>query len=89
MKPTRAEVKIAVTTIIAEITGLKPQKIKEEHVLKEHPLYMDDMQLIRLALELRKYIKSFDKTKTILVATIRKSGLTVGKLIDLVYNLLK
>lgn len=89
MKPTRAEVAQAVIAAIATVSGLSIQDIEEDQVLKEYPIYLDDPQLAKLALKLRKYIKSIDDTKTILVATIRKSGMTVGQLIDYIYKLLK
>ena len=88
MKPTREQVAEAVIAAVATVSGLKPEKIKEEHVLKEHPLNLDDQQLNRLTLKLREYIKSIDPAKTIWVTTVRKSGQTVKGLIDYIFKLL-
>jgi len=86
MKPTRDQVKAAVIVALAEVSGLSPEKIKEEQVLKEYPLVLDDQQLNRLTLKLREYIKSIDPPKTIWVTTVRKSGQTVKGLTDYIFK---
>jgi len=88
MKPTRQEVAAAVIAAVAKVSGLQPEKIKEEYILKEHPLKLDDQQLNRLTLKLRKYIKSVDSAKTIWASTVQKSGQSVEGLIDYIFKLL-
>jgi hypothetical protein len=82
----RAEVAKSVISIIAAFTGLSTGQIKEEMVLTDPPLSFDSTGLAFLAMALRGYIKSLNDKQTITVTVVRKPGLTVGGLIDLVHS---
>lgn len=87
--PTKEEVTKKVKTEVANEAAISPDKIKEEHVLTDYPIYLDKVALGMLTLTLRRYIKTYNSDKTILVKEVRKSGLTVKALIALIYEKLK
>ncbi|WP_299531847.1 hypothetical protein [Ulvibacterium sp.] len=73
-----------VKAYIGSHTGINPNRIKDEYVLKKHPLKFDDAKLAFLALSLRGYIKSHNPSATILVKELRKKDLDVKKTYELV-----
>ncbi|RQO77747.1 hypothetical protein DBR40_07165 [Pedobacter sp. KBW01] len=87
--PTKEEVTRKVTTEVAKEAGISPDRVKEEHVLADYPIYLDKVALGMLTLTLRKYIKTYRSDQTIVVKEVRKSGLTVKSLIELIYEKLK
>lgn len=87
--PTKAEVSQKVKTEIATLANIDVDLVKDEHILTDAPLNLDKVALGVLTLILRKYIKSYRHDKTLLVKDVRKSGLTVKTLIDLIYKTLQ
>lgn len=57
--------------------------------LKKHPLKMGDAILVLLAMSLRPYVKKYDKKKTVFSKEVKKKGLTVKGLYELIYNKIK
>lgn len=82
----RAEVAQNVLKIISSFTNLKPALIKESQVLTKPPLLFDSTRLTFLALSLRGYVKLHNNSQTVLATEVKKSGLTVEGLIDLVHK---
>jgi hypothetical protein len=79
--PTKQQITTKVNGTIKDMTGLSP---KPGNVLADAPLRMDSTSLANLALGLRNYVKGFDPEQTVTVTEVRKSGLTVEQLIDLI-----
>lgn len=77
-------IKQNVKAYISSFANMPLAKIKDEYVLKEDPLILDDSKLGFLALSLRGYIKSINPSATITVKEIRSKGLTVKKTYELV-----
>ncbi len=84
---TRDEVKNAVITTIAGFTRLPTIQIEPEMELNGPFLALDANQLTFMAMTLRGYVKYYSSGKeTVVVSELRKSGLTVSKLINLIYK---
>jgi hypothetical protein len=87
--PTKAEVRDAVVWYLAGFTGISPTSIKDESELKGPPLRFDDNRLAFLAMSLRGYVKNHRDSVTVSVGELRKAGLTVGGLVDLIHGKVK
>ena len=85
--PTKAEVSVRVKGFIEAFSD--SDEVDEDNVLAEAPLSMDATALGYLATTLRQYVKFHNDKVTILVGEVRKSGLTVLGLIDLVFKRIK
>jgi len=77
-------VKQNVKAYIASYANYPTADIKDEHVLKNAPLKLDDSKLTFLAMALRAYVKSYNPDKTILATELRKKDFDVKKTYDLV-----
>lgn len=80
----KEKIKADVISYIAAYANLSPTKIKEEYILKEHPLHYDDMSLANLIILLRAYLRGKNPKATLFSSEIRKKGLTVKNLIQLI-----
>jgi hypothetical protein len=88
--PRREEVCQAVIDRVAGFCHIENQYVKPECILKEPPLSMDLDGLIYLAKSLRNYVQYYsDQAETLEEKEVEKSGLTVGDLIDIVYERVK
>lgn len=84
--PTTEEVQEKVNLDLAEYASYPLNKLKNDYVLKETPLKMDNPSLNFLTLSLRAYIKKHNSDQTLLAKEVKKSKLTVKLLGDLVYT---
>ncbi|MDI3321997.1 hypothetical protein [Pinibacter soli] len=73
-----------VIAYIASFANIPTDGIKEEYVLKNDPLKLDDVKLAFLTIALRAYLKSLNPNETVLVTEIRKKDLDVKKTIELI-----
>lgn len=90
--PTKNEVQLHVLNIVHAFTGIIVTDLLNKFfttALKDPPLSMDDTGLGFMTLSLRGYIKNERPEKTIIVTEVRKPGLTVSGLVDLVFSKLK
>ncbi|MXN92188.1 hypothetical protein GR160_13230 [Flavobacterium sp. Sd200] len=78
------QIKSTIVGYIAVSTKYPETKIDEEFVLKKWPLALDDISLAFLAISCDKYLKTFNPDKEVFISEIRKRGLTVKGLVDLV-----
>lgn len=85
--PTRAEVSTAVVATIAGFARLRPDQVHLDYGLQALPLSMDSNGLAFLANTLRGYVKFHSQSQeTVLAAEVRKCGLTVQGLVDLIVS---
>jgi hypothetical protein len=84
--PSKESVGEAVLAFLAGFTGLAPGAIQMSWDLRGPPLRFDDNRLAYLAMALRGYVKSFNGEETVTAGEVRKSGLTVDGLRDLIYG---
>lgn len=77
-------IKTNVIAYISSFVNMNPSNIKDEHILKEHPIKLDDVKLGFLAIALRGYLKSIKPSQTVLASEIRKKDLTVKKAYELI-----
>ncbi|HLN94084.1 MAG TPA: hypothetical protein VK183_00515 [Flavobacterium sp.] len=87
--PTREEVAEAVKRLLAEKAGIKPEDVQDSRKLTEWPLTFDSIALGFVAIDLRKYARKYNPNASVTGAMVRKTGLTVAKLIDLIYNVMQ
>lgn len=87
--PTEEEIKQKVRSEVADEANLDIDSVEDEQILANAPLNLDRVALAMLALTLRRYIKSYRPDQTLLAKEVRKSGLTVKTLIDLIYEKLQ
>jgi hypothetical protein len=87
--PTKAEVRDAVVWYLAGFTGVSPTSMKDTWELKGPPLRLDDNKLAYLAMSLRGYVKNHSNSATVSVSELRKAGLTVAGLADLIHGKVK
>lgn len=87
--PTEEEIKQKVRSEVADEANLDIDSVEDEQILANAPLNLDRVALAMLALTLRRYIKSYRPDQTLLVKEVRKNGLTVKTLIDLIYEKLQ
>lgn len=78
------EIKKNVIAYIASCANLPAAAIKDEYILRDHPLQLDNEKLMALALVLRSYVKSINPAETVLVAELRGAGMNVGKTCELI-----
>jgi hypothetical protein len=84
---TRDEVETAVVATLAGFTRLSPSRITPDLPLQKSPLSLDSNRLAFLATSLRGYVKFHShETETLLVSEVRKSGLSVAGLVDLIFK---
>jgi len=87
--PIREEIRQKVKSEVANESNIDIDRVKDEHILTDAPLNLDKAALGMLTLTLRKYIKTYRSDRTVVVKEVRKSGLTVKALVDLVYEKLQ
>ena len=80
----REIIKTNVIFYICSFANMKPSNVKDEHILKKHPLKLDNTKLGFLAIALRGYLKSINPDKTVLAAEMRKKDLDVKKTYELI-----
>jgi len=78
------QIKSTVVGYISLSTKYEPAQIEEKFVLKNWPLALDNISLAFLALSCDKYVKTLNPDKGVFVSEIRRNGLTVKGLVDLV-----
>ena len=84
-KPTKNEVQTAVVTTISGFTQLTVNYISLEYKLTGPPLSFDSNRLAYLALSFRGYVRFHTGgEKTVLASELRKGGLKVGGVVDLI-----
>ncbi|WP_443939647.1 hypothetical protein [Pedobacter sp. MW01-1-1] len=81
---TKEQIKQKVLSEIADEANIAINLIEEAYVLADPPLSMNHQGLGMLTLDLRKYVKAHRPDNTVLMKEVRKSGLTVKALIDLI-----
>lgn len=79
-------IKTNVIAYIASFASMKPSDLKDDHILKNHPLKLDDVKLGFLAIALRAYLKSFNPDETVLATELRKKDMDVKKTYELIIN---
>lgn len=84
--PTKEQVTLEVKRIIAKKAGIQPSSIQDNRKLTEWPLHLDSIALGYIAIDLRKYIQTYNSAETITAQEVRKSDLKVSALIDLVFK---
>lgn len=85
-KPSKDKVFNDVKDFISKFTNRPISSLENEFELQKHPLRMDVPKLSFMTLSLRGYIKNFNASKTILLSEVKKSGVTVLSLCELVFN---
>ena len=78
------EIKKNVIAYIASFANISTSGVKDEYILKDHPLQLDNGKLGSLSLVLRAYVKSLNPDETVLVTELRGSGMNVKKICELV-----
>lgn len=71
---------------IASFSNLNVDDIKDELILKKHPIKLDDKNLGFLALSLRGYLKSINPKETVLAPELRKKDFSVKNTYELIYK---
>jgi len=85
--PNENEVRSFVVHVLAGFGRIKDEtRIKPMSELKGTPLWFNDRDLIGVGRSLRGYIKHWNKNATLLVAEVRKGGVTVKGLAELVFQ---
>ncbi|WP_430966765.1 hypothetical protein [Spongiimicrobium sp. 2-473A-2-J] len=87
--PTKEEILNKVHLDIAEYASYPKEKLKDEFILKENPLKMDNPSLNFMTLSLRGYVKKHNSKQTLLAKEVKKSKLTVKLLGELVFGKIK
>ena len=87
--PSKKEIENKVHMDIAEYASYPIKKLKDEFILKENPLKMDNPSLNFLTLSLRAYIKKHNTNQTLLAKEVKKSQLTIKLLGKLVIKKIK
>ncbi len=77
-------IKTNVIAYIASFASISISNVKDEHVLKDNPLKLDDIKLGFLAIALRAYLKSINPNETVLVTELRKKDIDVKKTYELI-----
>jgi hypothetical protein len=78
------EIKKSVIAYIASCANTPASGIKDEYILRDHPLQLDNEKLGFLAIALRTYVKSLNSAETVLVTEVRRAGMTVKKTCELI-----
>lgn len=78
------QIKSTIVGYLSTTTKYSPAQIEETYVLKNWPLALDSFSLALLAISCDKYIKTIAPDKAIYVSEIRRKGLTVKGLVNLV-----
>ncbi len=77
-------IKTNVIAYIASFANYPADLIENQHILKDHPLKLDDIKLAFLAIALRAYLKSLNPGETVLVTELRKRNMDVKKTYELI-----
>lgn len=85
-KPTKNEVTAYVTHQVSVFSGQPQTLFQQTDILASPPLSLNGTALNFLTLTLRGYILHHNGIHRIYAAEVRKTGLTVKDLIDLVYS---
>lgn len=80
----KEKIKANVIAYIASFANMPSNSIIDEHILKNHPLKLDDTKLGFLAIALRAYLRSIKPDETVLVSELRKKDLDVKKTYELI-----
>ena len=78
------QIKNTVVGYISLSTKYSAEQIKDNFILKNWPLALDNYSLAFIAMSCDKYVKSIGPDKSVFVRELQKKGLTVKGLIDLV-----
>jgi len=78
------EIKKSVIAYIASFANIPASGIKDEYILRDHPLQLDNEKLGFLALALRTYVKNLNPAETVRVTELRGAGMTVKKTCELI-----
>lgn len=84
LMPTPNEIKEKVKSILAEEASIQPSDVIESAKLNEPPLSLDKSDLLPVTIKLRRYVKTYKNTETVLVKETRSPGLNVKGLIQLI-----
>ncbi|MDW8849987.1 hypothetical protein SD960_07790 [Flavobacterium sp. MMLR14_040] len=76
-------IKTNVKAYISSFANMQIKNIKDEQILKNHPLKLDDIKLGFLAITLRGYLKSIKPDETILATELREKNFDVKKTYEL------
>ena len=82
--PSKAQVSTEVLRLVSTHTTLGPGQLKGDYTLKGIPLLFDNISLMFLAESLRGYVKQYDENATVKTGEVRKSGLTVDGLVQMI-----
>lgn len=77
-------IKTNVIAYIASFANMKSENIKDEDILQNHPLKLDDTKLGLLAIALRAYLRSISPEETVLATELRKKNLDVKNTQELI-----
>ena len=80
----KTTIKKNVIIYISSFANMKIENIKDEYVLKSHPIKLDDKKLGFLALSLRGYLKSINPKQTVLATELRKKDFNVKNVYELI-----
>lgn len=76
-------IKTNVKAYIASFANMQRENVMDDHILKNHPIKLDDTKLGFLAIALSAYLKSIKPDETILATELRKKDLDVKKTYEL------
>lgn len=77
-------IKMNVKAYIASFANMRRENIRDDQILKNHPIKLDDTKLGFLAIALRAYLKSIKPDETVLATEMRKKDLDVRKTYELI-----
>jgi hypothetical protein len=77
-------IKKDVIAYIASYANMPVASVRDEYILKEDTLKLDEIKLKFLALALKDYVKKLNPSETILASDINKKGFDVKKTCELV-----
>ncbi len=80
----KEKIKTNVIAYIASFAHMPVSKMKDEFILKDHPLKLDDVQLGFLTIALRAYVKNINISSNLTASELRKGGLDVKKTYELI-----
>ena len=84
--PSKARVRDEVLRQISTHTTRDPGELADDQQLKKPPLLFDNLSLVFLAESLRGYVRQYNRAATVKVAEMRKSGTTVGNVVEMIQD---
>lgn len=85
-QPTKEEIFNTVKEDIAQCSQYPISSIKDIYELKKGPLRMNNIGFILLRRRLSRFVKKYKPNKTIFKKELTKSGVTIKKVCELVFN---